>query len=210
MRATDKPFYSRNPKVVTDRILDAAEAEFVAAGFSGASTNKIIERFGGSRGTVFRHYPTKADLFIGVIRRIGERLVSSIAWGTLGDGEPRDWLVAFSRLALRAVLADDAIFVGRMVVAHGRDFPIARETFVSVAVQPMLDAVADKLRLWTDAGMIVSEEPEADAVLFFDVVMSGWISRTLFGLGPDVDEAFLDREAQRSVGLFLEGRKPHR
>jgi AcrR family transcriptional regulator len=60
MVITRKQFYSRDPGTVTERILDAAEAEFMSCGYAEASTNRVLERFGGSKATLFRHYPTKA------------------------------------------------------------------------------------------------------------------------------------------------------
>ncbi|MFK5047857.1 TetR/AcrR family transcriptional regulator, partial [Klebsiella pneumoniae] len=48
---------SRNPAVVRARILDAAQAEFMEHGYAGASTNRILDRFGGSKPTMFRHFP---------------------------------------------------------------------------------------------------------------------------------------------------------
>ena len=69
---------SRNPEVVRARILDAAQAEFMAEGFAAASTNRILERFGGSKPTMFRHFPTKEALWTAVMEWVAERLMQRI------------------------------------------------------------------------------------------------------------------------------------
>ncbi|MDP9100292.1 MAG: TetR family transcriptional regulator, partial [Verrucomicrobiota bacterium] len=75
-----KRFFSRDPTIVRERILDAAEAEFEAQGFTGASTNRIAESFGGSKTTLFRYYLTKTELFVAVMSRISDRLLAKLNW----------------------------------------------------------------------------------------------------------------------------------
>jgi AcrR family transcriptional regulator len=207
MDVSHKPLYRRDPKIVAERILDAAEAEFVAQGFTGASTNRVMAQFGGSKATLFRYYPTKAELFVAVMRRIGKRLVAEVDWAALDGDDPQAWLTDFARMALRASLREDALFVGRMVVAHGREFPALRETFVVVAIEPVVTALADFLRASTQKGLLNCEDADADAVRFFDLVATGWTSRALFGIGPERDEAFFIEESARATALFLDGRR---
>ena len=205
---TSKAFVSRDPLVVAERILDAAEAVFVEDGFAGASTNRILIRFGGSKGTLFRHFPTKAALFEGVIRRVGSRMLAEIKWEQLNARTPATWLGAFGEMALAAFLHDNALFFGRMVVAQGHAFPMVRDTFVATALAPMHVALADRLRGWTQQGLLACSDPEADAVLYVDVLVNGWVTRALFGFCPKRSGAFYRRESARAASLFLDGRRP--
>jgi AcrR family transcriptional regulator len=200
MVLTRKQFYSRDPVAVTERILDAAESEFMACGYAEASTNRILERFGGSKATLFRHYPTKAQLFVAVIRRIERRVVASGDWAAFDSDDPQIWLTNFARIALHASLGDDALFVGRMVVAHGHEFPVLRDTFAAIVSDPILIRLTDKLRHWTREGKLACTDPEAD------LVTSGWTLRALLGIGPIITRELLEREPSRAVSAFLEGR----
>lgn len=58
-----------------ERILDAAEAVFADQGAS-ASTEAVAARAGVAIGTVFRHFPTKADLLKAVVMSLLDRLVA--------------------------------------------------------------------------------------------------------------------------------------
>jgi len=51
------------------RILAAAEEVF-ADGGPGASTEEVARRAGVAIGTVFRHFPTKADLLSALMKRL--------------------------------------------------------------------------------------------------------------------------------------------
>ena len=201
-----KRFFSRDPQLVTERILAAAESEFAAQGFTGASTNSIARQFGGSKATLFRYYPTKAELFVAVMRRISERRVAGMDWDTLDSDDPLAGLTAFARSALEASVSNDALLVGRMVVAHGDEFPAIRSAFTAMAIKPILDGLAGFLRECTRKGSLNCTDCEADAIRFFDLAVGGWTTRALFGDLPEQGKAFLDTEAAASAALFLGGR----
>ena len=177
-------------------------------GYAESSTNRILELFGGSKATLFRHYPTKAQLFIAVIRRIERRVVAGADWAALDTDDPQTWLTNFARIAVHTSLSEDAQFVGRMVVAHGHEFAVLRDTFAAIASEPILIRLTDKLRLWADEGKLACTNAEADSVRFFDLVTSGWTLRALLGIGPKMTRASVERETQQSVIVFLKGRIP--
>src|SRR5215471_6375143 len=140
---------SRNPDIVRGSILDAAEAEFMAEGYAGASTNRIVERFGRSKPTLFRHFPTKRALFEGVVARIAARWSEQVDWREIPTEVPEAWLRLFATRALQWILSDDNMFVSRMAVTSGHEFPEVAATYRSLAVDPIQRVIADRLRAWT-------------------------------------------------------------
>lgn len=195
---------SRRPDVVRGRILDAAQAEFMAAGYAGASTNRMLERFGGSKPTMFRHFPTKRALFEGVVARIAGRWESQIDWRHIPSDAPDAWLRAFATMALGWITTDENIFVGRMAIAEGAAFPEVAEVYASLAVRPIEAVLAERLRGWTEAGTLACDNPAQDAVHFLDLTLSGIVSRKLYRT-PDVVDA--EGHVRRCVALFLDGRR---
>lgn len=203
--AERKESISRNPEVVRGRILDAAQAEFMAAGYAGASTNRMLERFGGSKPTMFRHFPTKRALFEGVVARIAGRWSGAIDWRHIESADPHGWLNAFAVMALRWILAEDNLFVGRMAVAEGASLPEAATVYRSLAVDPMETVLADRLRGWTEVGLLGSRDPARDAVAFLDLTLSGAVSRALYGVKTAWSEKDIIDHANYCVTLFLNG-----
>lgn len=196
---------SRNPEVVRTRILDAAQAEFMAEGFAGASTNRILERFGGSKPTMFRHFETKRALFEAVVARIAERWRDAVDMADVSDAEPRAWLERFAIRALAWILTDESIFVGRMAIAEGHLFPEVGETYRQHAVTPLNDLLAAQLAAWTARGLLACDEPQRDALAFFDLTLAGMVSRKLYRVDAGFDVASLSDHARRCVALFLDG-----
>jgi AcrR family transcriptional regulator len=196
-----------NPDART-RVLDAAEAEFLEHGYAGASTNRILARFGGSKATVFRCFATKEAMFAAVVERIGEAMRRAEAYDDMADAPPPAWLHDFGRRTLAATLSREAVFVGRVVIAEGARFPAVCRRFVETTISPMLDLLADRLRGWGEAGELEVPDPGGDAVRLIDLIMSGPLSRTLFGVDAPASPAEVEAHVAGVVGLYLDGRRP--
>ncbi|MDO8211681.1 TetR/AcrR family transcriptional regulator [Conexibacter sp. CPCC 206217] len=59
------------------RLLDAARSVVEERGYGGASVVAIAERAGVASGTLYRHFPSKAELFVEVFRDVCEREIAS-------------------------------------------------------------------------------------------------------------------------------------
>ena len=82
------------------RVLDAADLVFSAQGVS-ASTEEVAREAGVGIGTVFRHFPTKADLLRAVIQRRLRRFADEAQ--AIADDDGIDAGPAFFSLFARAV-----------------------------------------------------------------------------------------------------------
>lgn len=61
-----------------DEILDAASALFAKHGYSDTTTEMLAEQLGVGKGTIYRYFPTKRDLFLGAVDRLMRRLLATI------------------------------------------------------------------------------------------------------------------------------------
>jgi AcrR family transcriptional regulator len=207
MRASSgKAPISRNPDEVVRRILDAAQAEFMAAGYEAASTNRIAAAFGGSKATLFRHFPTKERLLEAVIRRIASRWRGRVDPAAIATDEPEEWLVGFAIVVLEWILGDEPLFVGRLGIAEGHKVPQLRAVFHELAGAPLQAVLAERLGRWSAAGKLRCADPAGDALRFFDLVVAGVVSRALYGVDRLSLEA-LRAHGRAAVELFLDGRR---
>jgi len=77
MSATRKPGRPVDPDLHERRrtqILDVAASLFAENGYADADTQKLADELGISKGTVFRYFPTKRELFAATIERALEQL----------------------------------------------------------------------------------------------------------------------------------------
>jgi len=82
------------------RILDAAEAVFAEFG-ARASTEEVARRAGVAIGTVFRHFPTKDDLLVAIMKRLLAQLVE--------DAEGHDLFAFFTHTVAQAAAKKTAV-----------------------------------------------------------------------------------------------------
>src|SRR5438067_4421531 len=66
-----------------EEILETATELFAEHGFSDAITQSLADRLGVGKGTIYRHFPSKRDLFLAaadrVMRKMQEQILASIA-----------------------------------------------------------------------------------------------------------------------------------
>jgi AcrR family transcriptional regulator len=92
-----------------DRILTAAEAEFVAHGFAGARVDRIAAAAGVNKQLLFHYFESKAGLYGAVAEAVASRLdLESVGRGTPGE-RLREMVRRLAAAApeLGALLGDD-------------------------------------------------------------------------------------------------------
>ena len=61
-----------------DEILEAAAQLFAERGYSETTTEMLAEKLGVGKGTIYRYFPAKQDLFLGAVDRMMRRLLDTI------------------------------------------------------------------------------------------------------------------------------------
>lgn len=78
-----------------ERLIAAARGVVEEVGYGGASVVVIAERAGVASGTLYRHFPSKAELFAGVFRDVcGYELALARAAAGAHTGDPLDQIDA--------------------------------------------------------------------------------------------------------------------
>lgn len=109
------------PKPQRDKILDVAEDLFAERGYAGIGLAEVADGVGLSKSSLFHHFPSKAQLYTGVMARILTHLESELVRALAEGGTPTkrldrwvDTMIdlmakrpAYPRLLLR-VLVEDA------------------------------------------------------------------------------------------------------
>jgi AcrR family transcriptional regulator len=69
-------------------ILDAAARLFARDGFAGADTQVLADELGVGKGTIYRYFPSKRELFLAVVDRVMRRLREVVDAAIEGVDEP--------------------------------------------------------------------------------------------------------------------------
>lgn len=124
------------------RVLEAAFELFSEQGTS-APISAIAERAGVGAGTIYRHFPTKEDLFRAVV---ADRFQAMVDHGRalLEAGAPDEALFDFLRVLITGGTENHAL----------ADAIIGSEFDVMEAESPFLDVLADLLKAAQDSGRV--------------------------------------------------------
>lgn len=104
--------YRRTPKVqerldaLRRAIVDAATEQLAEQGYAGCSVAAVAARAGVATGSVYRHFPTKAELVVRVFRQVVTREVEAVRAASAEPGDAAGRVVAvFETFATRALKA---------------------------------------------------------------------------------------------------------
>src|SRR5947199_8789919 len=98
----------------TQQILDAAARLFAQHGYADTDTQLLADELGVGKGTLYRYFPSKQDLFLAAADRVMRRLRECIDAAIAGVEDPLDQVAAAIRAYL-AFFADNPDFVELLI-----------------------------------------------------------------------------------------------
>lgn len=181
-------------------IIEVATRQFLEHGYDGASLDSIVREMGGSKGTIYRHFQGKEELFSAVIREsmsLGE--VMSID----ADAEPADALRDYATRQLSVMTSAKVIELLRSVVAGARLYPAIARMFDDLAPRTAMTVVADYLSGLQSQGRMDTDDTVEAAEDFYGLLLRSLVTRELLGVAPAMPRAAVAEHARRAVGKFL-------
>jgi AcrR family transcriptional regulator len=183
-RRRSRPAAASTPAATRERLVDAARHLVEQGGYAAASVQAVADRAGVSAGALYRHFSSKAELFVEVFRDAAKRDLAAVddaagvggcierlelavasharralrrrrlAWALLY--EPVDPLVDAERLVYRRTYCRHVAGLLRQAIAAG-EIPDQNVEFSAAAV---VGAIAESLvgPLSPVAGQIVAED----------------------------------------------------
>lgn len=149
-------------------ILDAARHLFLQSGYDRTSLAKVAEAAGVSTATLFKQFPTKAELFESTLLN-----AAGTPDGEFPEPTPTDFhadLVqlggAYAELLCRPGI-DDLI---RTVIAEAPRFPELRARTFDFGTLPVIAALGRYLRAAHAAGIAVVDDPDTAASQFLGMI----------------------------------------
>ena len=153
-------------KSLKEKILDVSKQEFATHGYEEASYNKIIQKIGISKGSMYYYFENKEDLFItcflDAFTHATEGFGFDYASFPLGDDEESYWdsIKKFSSKQWNDVLHHPLLMTFmRQLASMGTDHPIFRKlTLLNEGLSEYRDIVAI-LQHGVDIGAIRNDVP---------------------------------------------------
>ncbi|KRD72021.1 TetR/AcrR family transcriptional regulator [Ensifer sp. Root278] len=186
-------------------IILAAERQFCDLGYETANINVIAQNSGVSTKTLYRLFPTKADLFERVIAlRISEFALEADE-EHLDAMSVKTGLVQLLAAYGHLVLAADTIAIIRLVLAEAERFPEIAATFWEQAIERTNATLERWLRAQTTLGRLVIEDPYLAAGMLRGMMAMEPQRAVMMGRIGSIDEATIMARAESCAKVFLTG-----
>ena len=183
-----------------EEIVGAAQQLIAHGGYAEARVASVAERAGVATGTVYRHFPSKAELFAEVFRRASQHEVDAMAEAAGNPGAPASERIAagvetFARRALRgrrlawALLAEP---VDPAVETERLEF---RRAYRDVLAAVLVEGI--------ESGELPPQDPDTTAAALVGAIgeaLVGPLSPAANGGQPEAMIASLISFCMRSIG----------
>jgi len=189
-----------------EAILDAASivlAEYGAA----ASVDRISQKAGVSKQTIYNHYGSKAELMRALIERRVDQVSAPFDLPS-AEAHPEKTLSAYARAMLESLNSDRAGAVLRLVILSAPAMPELSDAVIKLIMEGSRQKLALFLQHQTQAGVLAIDDADQAAGFFIGMVMTNFQLLTLLGAPPRLAEGEIEQLANEATRRFLRAYAP--
>lgn len=181
-------------------IVDAATGLFLENGYDKTSLARVADAAGVSKATLFKQFPTKAELFDAIVTDYWRTEEGAL---TPPSGDPAKGLRALGNRYVALLTRPGMVALFRIVIAEAPRFPELGETQFKLGKLPFFDAVRDYLAAEHAAGTLRVEDPVLTATQFLGMIsnFAFWPRMLLMNWAPA--EKAMARAVDEAVETIL-------
>ena len=179
------PKWSRRKDDRPAEIIEAALELFVLNGFAATKLTEVAQRAGVVKGTLYRYFDTKEDLFRAAVRHLATANLALVEHAVPIDGTVATVVPAMLRQVARGVTGSRIPSIVRMVLAESRAFPDLATIWHDEVVSPILNGVAAIMAKGQESGEIRVGDPRLDALSVIGPMVTGVLYREVFRTSDD-------------------------
>lgn len=189
-------------------ILDTAYRLFSAQGFDATSISEITAQVGGSKATIYSHFPSKEELFIEcMMAAVEEYITGAVAQLDASGTDPGAALREFGANILNFGASPEMVAVRRLIIAEASRSGIGKLFFAKIIA--LRTHVAELLAKFMALGALRPGDANFAAVQLRALLEAEVLEPMLLHVREDpLDVEEIERAADRAVGVFLRAYVP--
>lgn len=168
----------------------------------------IAAALGGSKGTLWNHFPSKAELFAAVLDRVATLYRARLSQILDPDAELAPTLRRACRSVVEKMTSPEAIALHRLIISESGRFPELSTIFFDLAPKNTRILLADFLDSAMSRGQLRRADTLEAARVIIAIAMSGTHHRLLMGELARTSPSQIDADANLAVDIFLRAYAP--
>ncbi len=184
-----------------EAILAIALKVFMEEGYAAASMSTIAARVGGSKGTLYNYFRSKAELFVAVIQHQCE--IQQSQMNDVDEEDLRAYLCQLAGRFARLMLTEEVLTIHRIVVAEATRFPEIGQALYEAGPKRGKARLVAYLRQAIAEGRMKPADPERAAEQAMELSLAGMYRRRLWNVGPPPTDAEIDANIEAGVATFM-------
>lgn len=184
-----------------DKIINAALSTFLENGYGSTTMDKIVEKAGGSKATIYNHFKDKATLFSTVIDELVKRrqIVESLEM----NGDPEKVLLNFAITRLKVIFNKQHSSLRRVVIGESSRFPSIAKMYYRHGPGNSHKQLVKYLSEQDKQGKLKIDDPDLAADIFQGMLVHTLYLKVLFSIPSSISESSLKKRANVIVEKFI-------
>ncbi|GIF23707.1 AcrR family transcriptional regulator [Actinoplanes tereljensis] len=188
-----------------ERILRKAAALFTVHGYAGVSMNDVLVAVGGSKGTLYRYFTDKTDLFRSTVEMLIDERNKPLRSFHPSDSDPAKALREFGRHSAAVVLEPGAIALHRLITAEAVRVEGLGQTFFQHGPAVGYTVLAHYLDTLTASGLVAIDDTMLAAAQLYHAMVGALQMRLLINADDRPTAAEIEASISAAVDTFLNG-----
>lgn len=184
-------------------IVEGACRVFLAQGFGGANMDAVAAAARVSKMTVYRYFPSKEQLFAGVVRDMCDHILDPALVEEMRRLPLREALRQFGRHMHAIIFAPETLGLHRIVVAESQRFPELGKLFYDSGPGGSIRALAEHFARHRHDAALKIKNPRLAAEEFLELLRGYDHMRALLRVGGGPSQKRVKERIERAIDHVL-------
>lgn len=186
------------------QIIRAAIDVFLEDGFAAASMDRIVEKAGVSKRTLYNYYDSKEEIFIDVMQMELDSIWKNFEPDRGNPEGLAEQLERIGRELLRIANSPVTLCLFRVTAAEAQRFPKLAYQFFNESYEKVIDGIAAILQRELGGTDRRIRDKKQAAEYFLDLLTGTDYLRIVFGSRPPMSDKAITARTRRALTYFFE------